>query len=228
MDTHFFKIYKQDVHTFVDGQVDSLRQRIDYPREININLKRYLKNVVEKSWGKIWLDYDICFYEGSEGELDQWGRKAVEHIRIGSDYLFKSCLMYDDISDLREDINQGIINSVILLGIEDGACSEDDLNGTEMAKKIEKNEVMGKAIQMADLFFVKGVEEIKKAKAYTERIDTNALIFNARLIRVFALRKWALKMNTEGISACLRSFDTIEGLKARISDRILEFEKNIS
>jgi len=228
MDTHFFKIYKQDVHTFVDGQVDSLRQRIDYPREININLKRYLKNVVEKSWGKIWLDYDICFYERSEGELDQWGRKAVEHIRIGSDYLFKSCLMYDDISDLREDINQGIINSVILLGIEDGACSEDDLNGTEMVKKIEKSEVMGKAIQMADLLFVKGVEEIKKAKAYTERIDTNALIFNARLIRIFALRKWALKMNTKGMSACLRSFDTIEGLKARISDRILEFEKNIS
>ena len=72
------------------------------------------------------------------------------------------------------------------------------------------------------------LEEIEKGKAYTERIDTNALIFNARLLRIFALRKWAFKMNTDGISACLRSLDTIEKLKASIPDRILEFEKGIS
>lgn len=228
MDTHFFEVYKQDVHTFVNGQVDSLKQRIDYTHEININLTSYLNNVVEKSWGKIWFDYDICFYEGDAGELDQGGRKAVEHLRRGVDYIFKSCLMYDDISDLREDINQGIINSVILLGIEDGTYSEDDFKKAKMLKKIEKNEVMENASQMADLFFVRGVEEIEKGKSCTERMDTNALIFNARLLRIFALRKWAFKMNTEGMSACLRSFDTIERLKARISDRILELEKAIS
>lgn len=227
MGTHFFKIYKQDVHTFVNGQVDSLKQRIDYASEININLASYLKNVVEKSWGRIWFDYDICFYERDAGELDQGERQAVGHLRRASDYIFKSCLVYDDISDLREDINQGIINSVILLGIGDGTYTEDDLRKAKMLEKMEKNEAIENAIQIADLFFVKGIEEIEKGKVYTGRIDTNALIFNARLLRVFALRKWAFKMNSEGISACLRSFDTIEKLKACIPNRIFELEKAI-
>ncbi len=227
MDTHFFEVYKQDIHKLIDGQIDSLKQRSNPGQAVNIKMADYLKNISEKSIGNAWFDYDLCFYEKNVGGLDQRMRKAIEYLYSGTEYIFKSTLVYDDISDLEEDLNSQIINSVILLTFEQGICSVNDLMDRKMMDKIMNSSVIEDAISLADLLFLNGVEKIARAREYVDQIDTDALIFNARILRIFNLRKWVLhKRSVKSLLTFLNSLNDFKKLKASIPDHIFALGTN--
>ena len=88
-------------------------------------------------------------------------------------------------------------------------------------KKREKSDAVEEAIHLADLLFLKGVEKMTKAKEYMDQIDIDALIFNARILRIFNLRKWVLhEKSIKSLQAFLLSFDDFGKLKASIPDHI--------
>jgi len=94
-------------------------------------------------------------------------------------------------------------------------------------KKLEKSKVVEDTIKLADVVFLKGVDQLAKAKTYSlDWIDIDALMFTASLLRMFNLRKWVLETKDfRSINLFLKSFDEFESLKDGIPDYIFAYEK---
>ncbi len=231
-ESEMYRVYVNDIHKATEGQLASLRQKIDERRfegYSGMSIGDYLRVISEKGVGGIWINIDLCFYEKNQGELDGEERKAIESIRKGLDYIFKSTLIYDDVSDLTIDLRDSIVNSVIMLGIEQGSCSMEDVKSSspvEVVKRLEEGGVVRNTIHLADLVFLKGIEHLERAKMVSENMDIGASIFNARLLRAFNLRKWLMRTrHPRNMRILMRSFGTLKGLRASIPSHILSYER---
>jgi hypothetical protein len=231
-DSEMYRIYVSDIHKATEGQLASLRQKIGERRfegYSGMSIGDYLRVISEKGVGGIWINIDLCFYEKNQGKLDGEERKAIESIRKGLDYIFKSTLIYDDVSDLTIDLRDSIVNSVIMLGIEQGSCSMEDVRSSspgEVVKRLERSGVVRNTIHLADLVFLKGIEHLERARAASENMDIGASIFNARLLRAFNLRKWLMRTrHPRDMRVLMRSFGTLRGLRSAIPEYILSYER---
>jgi len=228
-----FRSYCEDVHTMIGGQLSSLKQKIEeneLPASTKLSIEDYLKMTVEKGIGTLWGNIDLCFYENDRDYIDDKERMGIGILKNGIDYVFKSTLIYDDVSDLIPDLNEDIVNIVVILGIERGLCDIDDVKKLDpkvLMKKLEKSKVIEDAIKLADVVFLKGVDQLQKAKTYSmDWIDIDALLFTASLLRMFNLRKWVLETKDfRSINLFLKSFDDFENLKDGIPDYIFAYEK---
>jgi hypothetical protein len=186
------RIYRKDFTDYIDGQIRSMDEKSNKTKNLP-TIQEYIKKVNEKSVGKIWVDIDFCFLEKALGQLDKNNLQAILLIREAADYFFKGCNLYDDIADLEEDLSFGIFNSVPLLAIDRGKINHSDLKieKNKLMKKLQNQDSINEALQLADLIFLKGFEPLNKAKELNDVADIDALIFGAKILRMFAIRKWA-------------------------------------
>ena len=89
----------------------------------------------------------------------------------------------------------------------------------KLKSKLEREGVIYLSIELGNLMFLKGLEELKKAKDYSSRIDIDALIFSSHILRLFALKKWLMSQNN------LLKF--LDSYTSRVSDEILEYSEYI-
>ena len=231
--SEMFRAYCEDVHTMIGGQLSSLKQKIeenDIPASTKLSIEDYLKMTVEKGIGTLWGNIDLCFYENNREYIDDKEKVGIDILKNGIDYVFKSTLIYDDVSDLIPDLNEDIINIVVILGVERGLCDIDDVKKLDpkvLMNKLGKSKAIEDAIKLADVVFLKGIDQLQRAKTYSmDWIDIDALLFAARLLRMFNLRKWVLETRDfTNISLFLKSFDEFENLKEGIPDYVFAYEK---
>ena len=231
--SEMFRAYCEDVHTMIGGQLSSLKQKMeenDIPASTKLSIEDYLKMTVEKGIGTLWGNIDLCFYENDREYIDDKEKVGIDILKNGIDYVFKSTLIYDDVSDLIPDLNEDIVNIVVILGVERGLCDIDDIKKLDpkaLVKKLRKSKVIEDSIRLADVVFLRGVDLLQKAKTYSmDWIDIDALLFTASLLRMFNLRKWVLETKDfRSINLFLKSFDEFENLKEGIPDYIFAYEK---
>ena len=145
-------------------------------------------------------------------------------IREAADYFFKGCNLYDDIADLEEDLNLGIYNSVPLLALDRGKINHSDLKigKTKLMEMLKRKGSIDEALQLADLIFLKGFEPLNKAKELNGVADIDALIFGAKILRMFAIRKWAF--HQPNLDTMFKTALSLGSLKLyRIPDKIAAY-----
>ncbi|MGD2250823.1 MAG: class 1 isoprenoid biosynthesis enzyme [Candidatus Methanofastidiosia archaeon] len=168
------RIFTHDVNTLVQGQVASLQHKIsEYP-----SMKEYLTNVCERSIGNVWIDVDLSTLGESDPELKK-----------GNDYIFKSYLIYDDVQDIKEDLKTNSVNAAVILGLNQGLFTEDDIqNGcvTKSMNSMEKAGIFEDLLWLGDVVFAKGLEIITECDTW---IDNNGLAAGLGMIRMFNIRR---------------------------------------
>ncbi len=191
-DSESLQIYRKDFGDYIEGQIRSMDEKSNKTKNLP-TIHEYIKKVNEKSVGKIWVDIDFCFLEKALGQFDKNDLQNILLIREAADYFFKGCNLYDDIADLEEDLNLGIFNSVPLLALDRGKINPSDLNigKAKLMELLKRQGSIDEALQLADLIFLKGFEPLNKAKELNDVADIDALIFGAKILRMFAIRKWA-------------------------------------
>lgn len=221
------RIYLRDFADYIDGQIRSMDEKADRSKPAT-TIQEYIQKVNEKSVGRIWVDIDFCFLEKSLGKLDQDELKAILYVRKAADYFFKGCNLYDDIADLDEDLKLGILSSVPLLALDRGRMEESDLRRDRMGllKILRKREVINEVLQLADLIFLQGFKPLLEAKELNEVIDIDALIFGAKVLRIFAIRKWVLRERSFN-SLCKTAVSFGNPRMYRISDHVAAYAKYI-
>ncbi len=154
----------------------------------------YIQKINEKSVGRIWVDIDLCLLESAIGKLTREELYVTQNIRNAADYLFKGCNIYDDVADLEEDLSLNIMNSVILLAIDRGHIEERDLkrNKKELITKLKESGSISETVSLGDMIFFEGIKPLEEVKNINSLIDIDALIYGARILRAFAIRKWML------------------------------------
>ncbi len=224
--SYTFKLYISDLLSLREGQEKSLEQKIDEPKKRKISIQRYLREINEKSVGRVWIDIDFCFYEALNGGLDRNEREAIKHVRLAMDYLFKASNIYDDVTDLEEDLRNNIINSVGLLAVDQGYLSMKDLlMGEKSIRKLKMSRAIEDTIHLADMILLEGIRHLYEARALNDCIDFDALIFSSRISRVFCLRKWFMREISSGLKNMVISFQRFESY--RIPEHIRRYEKYI-
>lgn len=223
--SEMFEKFKQDVHNCISGQAQSFYQKADKLEIMPIDLPNYLERISTKGFGKLWIDIDFCFYEKSIGELSEDDRKTVGLINKSLDFLFKALCIYDDTTDLREDLADNIINSAVILGIDQGKLSLGDLQNVSV-KSLEERKILFDTVKLGDLCFLKSINHLLEAEKYSKQMDVQALIYCARILRLFLLRKMVLeKRNISSVNELISSFKGFEKLRLSIPDHILSYAK---
>lgn len=163
-----------DVDRLVEGQIASLQHKKEqYP-----SMKEYLSRICERSIGNVWIDMDLALLEEEKTQLKK-----------GNEYIFKSYLIYDDVQDISEDLEFNSVNSAVILGLERGILSEDDI-GQRSAQKIiqelKKAHIFEDLLCLGDVVFLKGLTIIKKCDS---AIDEQGLAASLGMIRMFNIRR---------------------------------------
>jgi hypothetical protein len=187
--------YVKDLNKYVKGQTDSMLQKRvrDGQWKNRVDIKRFLRDVNEKSVGKIWIDSDFCIAEGLR-DLSTSETQALELIGQATDYVFKGCNVYDDVADLEIDLRAGILNSVVYLALDRGLCSKSDLLDPEqILHKIRAREGIKQSIQLGDWIYLKSYEYLNLAGELTDLFDIGALERGLKVLRLFAMRKWLFR-----------------------------------
>jgi hypothetical protein len=226
--SEMFEKFRRDAHNYISGQIQSFYQKFNKFETTPIDLPKYLESISTKGFGKLWIDIDFCFYEKSVGEISEDDRKAMGLINKSLDFLFKALCIYDDTTDLREDLANDIINSSVILGIDQGKLSLDDLqNGyNALIKLLEERKILFDTVKLGDLCFLKSINRLLEAEKYAKQMDIQALIYCTRILRLFLLRKMVLeKRNIGSVNELVLSFKGFEKLRSSIPDRILSYDK---
>lgn len=221
------QIYLRDFADYINGQIRSMDQKAA-GSGAHMTIQDYIQKVNEKSVGKIWVDIDFCFLERSLSGLDQNELKSASCVRRAADYFFKGCNLYDDIADLEEDLKLGILNSVPLLALDRGKIDEHDLSRDrkDLQKILVEREAIQEALQLADLIFLQGINPLLEAKELGQTIDVDALIFGAKILRMFAIRKWFLHERTA--NSLLKTAVSLGSCKMyKISDQIATYTRYV-
>ncbi len=202
--------YVKDCTKLVEGQIVSLQhKRRGWP-----SLKEYITSIAEKSIGDVWIDIDLCQIEWDENLL---------LLKKGNEYIFKSSLVYDDVQDLMEDIRTTSVNSAVILALERGVITEDDLDTMDpvtLVGILKETGITDDTIYLADALFLKGVSTFMKMEA--SFVDKKGLLQSFRLVRLFNLRK-LLFMNRDAktFRRALESFSHFQSLESRIPQEIV-------
>lgn len=204
-----FTLYLRDCAKLVKGQVSSLQHKsTDWP-----SLEEYVNCIAEKSIGDVWIDIDLCQIDLNEGIL---------LLKKSNEYIFKASLLYDDVQDLLIDIRTKSVNSALLLALERGVVSEEDLKllkPEKIAEILENSGILDYIIHLADAFFLKGVTTFMKME--TESVDKKGLLQSFRLVRLFNLRKVLLRnRDVKTIRWVLASFSNLASFKDQIPEEI--------
>jgi hypothetical protein len=221
------EIYRSDFVNYIDGQIRSMDEKAVGSSQ-HMTIRDYLQRVNEKSVGKIWVDIDFCFLEKALGRLDENELKSTLCARKAADYFFKGCNLYDDIADLKEDLKLGIFNSVPLLALDRGKIDESDFSRdrSELLKILKRRNAIDDTLQLADLIFLKGIKPLLEARELGGTIDVDALIFGAKILRAFAIRKWLFHERT--FNSLFRTAVSFGNTKMyKISDHIAAFSRYI-
>lgn len=222
-----FNVYVSDVEECVKGQLESFYQMKEKYVYNNLTLAEYSQRISAKGIGKMWVDIDLCFYEKFLGrKISQKELKAVRSIRKSLDLLFRSLLFYDDVTDLEEDIENGIVNSTVMLGLETGKISLNDvtLETGNLIRKLKEGKVTEDIIKVGDIFYLVGIEYLNQIKKYSRLIDADALIFCARVLRLFLLRKLLKKgIDLTSLKIFFQSLLPFEWIKASIPNHLTQY-----
>jgi hypothetical protein len=192
-----FEIYVKDVRKLIMGQIDSLSHK-DKKRSEIPTMKDYMEYILEKNIGDVWFDIDLCFFEKGLGGLTSGEMTALTLVKQGVSLVFKAAGLYDDVVDAYDDITSNSINSAILLAIERGLLSYDDLRVIEPArtfKILSKAGIFNDIIRMGDAMHVAGLNMIKEGLKYPvgQLIDGDALLNICDFIRLFSIRKYLIR-----------------------------------
>ncbi|MEM2942344.1 MAG: hypothetical protein QXT81_02865 [Candidatus Bathyarchaeia archaeon] len=192
-ETETSRIYFADFADYIEGQIGSFDEKIEDASPAT-TIQDYIRRVNEKSVGRIWVDIDFCFLEKALGRLRPAELQAVLNVRRAADYFFKGCNLYDDVADLEEDLKLGIFSSVPLLALDRGLIRESDLrrNSHELLNMLKQSGAIDEAVELADLIFLHGMKPLEEAKRLTEVMDIDAIVFGAKILRMFAIRKWLI------------------------------------
>jgi len=168
--------FVKDVELLITGQIASLQHKKgEYP-----SMEEYLSQICERSIGNVWIDADLAF---SEGETPK--------IKEGNKYIFKSYLIYDDVQDIVKDLEVDSVNGAIILGLEKGILSEEEIKGENSKKiiqKLKKSGIFQDLVCLGDLTFLKGLEIILNCKC-SDCIDKRGLAASLGMIRMFNMRR---------------------------------------
>ncbi len=221
-----WKIYLEDFQNYINGQINSMSAKIK--DEAKFKIKDYIQKVNEKSVGRVWIDIDFCLLEKALGEMNDKDMETIYNIRKAVDYFFKGCNIYDDVADLEEDLSLNIINSVVLLALDRGLIKESELEKDKksLVKKLKNCKAIEDAIWLGDLIYLEGINTLLKTNRSNEIVDIDALIYGAKILRAFAIRKWMIQ--EKSISSFLnimKSFSNHENII--IPDHIHKYNKYI-
>lgn len=203
-----FNVYARDVEECIKGQLESFYQKRDKYAYNNLTLADYSRRISGKGIGKIWVDMDFCFFEKFLGKLGYDEVKAINLIGKSLDLIFRSTLFYDDVVDLKEDLENDIVNSALMLGLELEKVSIDDIVNKDamLIKNVEKNGLINDTISVGDIFYLTGASYLAKAKTCSKLMDSDALLFCAKVLRLFNLRKLVMeKRNLKSLITLLQS-----------------------
>jgi hypothetical protein len=217
--------YLKDFADYINGQIRSMDEKAP-DSSPHMTIQDYIQKVNEKSVGKIWVDIDFCFLEKALSGLDLDELKSLSYVRTAADCFFKGCNVYDDIADLEEDLKLGILNSVPLLALDRGMIDEHDLSRdrNELQEILVERKAIDETLQLADLIFFQGINPLLKAKESSQTIDINALIFGAKILRMFAMRKWLL--HERSANSLLKTAASLGSSKMyKISDQIAAYAR---
>ncbi|MFH1328036.1 MAG: hypothetical protein ABIH76_04190, partial [Candidatus Bathyarchaeota archaeon] len=192
-----------------------------------MSLNDFLQKVSAKCFGKIWVDIDFCFLENSIGELDAKEIKAVMLVNRSLDFIFKSLLFYDDVTDFDEDFNNDIINSTMILGIDLGKLAVKELFEAKghLYTKLEERGIIDDAVAMGNILYTKGINCLMEAKEYTQIMDADALTFCAKVLRLFLMRKTLPKGAGLNAKTILKSLESFTKVKTSIPEYLKSYER---
>ncbi|MEM3595619.1 MAG: hypothetical protein QXL25_03400 [Candidatus Bathyarchaeia archaeon] len=204
------KIYMKDFKDYIEGQIRSMDEKAHGATSLP-TIQDYIQKINEKSVGKIWVDIDFCFFEKGRGTLNNDELRSLQYIRRAAGYFFKGCNIYDDIADLEEDLKLGILSSVPLLALDMGKIDEQDLERDEvdLMNILRRCGAVDDAVHLGDLIFLQGIRPLQDARLLNDKIDIEAITFGAKVLRMFAIRKWLLKE---------RSFNSLSNTAVSIAD----------
>ena len=201
-----FNLYLDDCTKLVEGQISSLEhKRNGWP-----SLSEYVESIVEKSIGDVWIDVDLCLFDSLDGSLLD--------VKKANEYIFKSSLVYDDVQDIYEDIRTRSVNSAVIMGIERGIITSQDLDelaDSELVLRLQESGILKDTIHLADALFLKGVDILMHID--NPCIDMKGLLKSFRLVRLFNLRK-LIAMNKDfwTLKQFLASFSDFEYIRNQI------------
>lgn len=223
--------YVRDVKKLIEGQIDSIRHKSLGGGDAR-TIEEYLTSIAEKSIGDVWLDVDLCFLEDGLGSLDNELERALDMLKKGYSWVFKSSLVYDDAQDLSTDIKEGAINSALLLGLDGGVINLEDIKQSDpqsIVGRLDRSGITTDTISLADMLFLKGVRCIEEASSYcSDIIDWKALLLSFRFVRLFNLRKILMrKKNSESLGIFLSSIRDFKEIEAKIPEHILRLERHL-
>ena len=209
-DSPAFQLYRKDCRNLVEGQVQSLEHKnSEWP-----SLADYANYISEKSIGDVWIDVDLCNFDELDADLLA--------VKKGNEYIFKSSLVYDDVQDIIEDIETKSVNSAVILALERGVITEEDLEGIEPAAIVgllEQHGILDDIIHLADAFFLKGVYTFMEVEAPC--VDMKGLLQSFRLVRLFNLRKLMMvKKDIKTLKKVIESFSDFRTLKDSIPEEM--------
>ena len=192
-----FEIYVKDVRKLIMGQIDSLSHK-DRKRDELPTMKDYMEYILEKNIGDVWFDIDLCFFENGLGGLTSDEMTALMLVKQGISLVFKAAGLYDDVVDAYEDIMSNSVNSAILLAIERGLLSYDDLHVIEPTKTfkiLSKARIFDDIIKLGDALHIAGLNMIKEGLKHPvgQLIDGDALLNICNFIRLFSIRKYLIR-----------------------------------
>ncbi len=192
-DSEMLRVYRRDFEDYIDGQTKSMDEKADGAAPAT-TIQDYIRKINEKSVGKIWVDIDFCFFEKSRGSLGPDDSDSILCVRKAADHFFKGCNIYDDVADLEEDLKCGIFNSVPLLALDNGKIDRSDLkrDKMELLRILRQRDAVNDAVYLGDLFFLQGFRPLMEVRRLAELMDINAIIFGAKILRMFAIRKWLI------------------------------------
>lgn len=224
-----YESYVKDAIKLVDGQINSIKHKEDKKSKLP-SLRDYIIKISEKSIGDLWIDIDLCFFKNELKSLDNRQERAIESIKFGNSLIFKSCLFYDDVQDIYEDLSTKSINSSIILAIEKGIISYNDLkyiNAKDMVKKLKESGILMDIVRLADLFFITGIESIYSMDESIEGLfDKKGLIQSYKLLRMFLIRKIInMDRDYESLKLFLSSLGDLKKIKMAIPDDIMELRR---
>lgn len=205
----------RDIGLLVSGQIASLQhKRGDYP-----SIETYLSRVCERSIGNMWIDVDLHFSS----------QDGSPSLKKGNDYIFKSYLLYDDIQDIREDIRTNSVNSAIILGMEQGLLSEEDIvsEKTEaIVNNLEKAGIFWDILSLGDLVFLEGLEAISQCDT---SIDKQGLVASLGMIRMFNMRRTLRREKSAiALGAFLADQKKLTQVKESAPDYIQDLVKHVA
>ncbi|MFH0848471.1 MAG: hypothetical protein V1857_03090 [archaeon] len=228
--SHSFELYKKDMCKYIAGQKESFYQRLEPENQLlPRSLGDYLSSTCEKGIGNIWFDMAFCFYEKNNGLLDHRQSKVASGIKYAMALAYKSFLLYDDVSDLRDDLLHHIVNSAVLYAADHQLLSLDIAfeNVDKTVLRLEKTGVLRDVMHLGDLIFLKAMQSLEAVReTYSGSMDIDAILFGLRVLRVFTMRKWILdEKSLDSFSALTRSFYSSDKIMDTIPARLLGYEK---